>query len=200
MSDLLIATTNPAKLTELSNTIQAHLPHISILTLHDKKHLPEPIEDGKTFEENAKIKAQFYGNQTKLPTVADDGGIEIVALDGAPGVRSRRWPGYTASDKELIDFTLEKMKHIPKEKRQARLTTCVCFYDITQNVYHCQQASLEGYISTKPYSHYTQGYPYRALFIVKQYNIWYDELSSDQHNAINHRIKAVHKLIPYLSI
>jgi len=158
----------------------------------------EPIESGSTFEENARIKAQFYAGQTKIPTLADDGGLMIDALNGAPGVISRRWPGYEATDRELIDYALEKMKNIPKDERTAQLKTCVCFCNPTSNYLSCNEQSIDGMMAEKPTTYDTNGYPFRALFIVKKFNTFYDELSQDEHQEINHRLKAIQHLIPVI--
>ena len=199
MKKLLIATSNKSKKKEILHGLAPLIKiGVQLLTLDDVKIMGEPIESGSTFEENARIKAQFYAGQTRIPTLADDGGLMIDALNGAPGVISRRWPGYEATDRELIDFTLEKMKHIPKEKRSAQLKTCVCFYDPSTNHFVTHEQAISGLISEKPRTYETNGYPYRALIIVSQYNTFYDELTDQEHKQINHRLKAIRQLIPVI--
>lgn len=200
MKKLLIATSNKSKKKEIIHGL-ASLAKIGVqlLTLDDVKIMGEPIESGSTFEENAKIKAKFYASQAKIPTLADDGGLMIGALNGAPGVISRRWPGYEATDRELIDYALEKMKDIPKVERTAQLKTCVCFYNPASNYLSCNEQSIDGLMSEKPTTYDTNGYPFRALFIVKKFNKFYDELSQDEHQEINHRLKAIQHLIPIIS-
>lgn len=198
MKSLLIATTNPAKLIEIRDALQTLSPAITINTLNDVDQLEEPVEDGKTFLDNAKLKAKYYADATHSPTIADDGGLEIDALGGAPGVISRRWPGHVATDKELIDYALHQMKDIPEGKRTAKLTTCVCFYNPKTQQYHAQQESIEGYITQEARTYDTNGYPYRALFKVSKYNKFYDELSKEEHDDINHRVRAVTALLPII--
>lgn len=200
MNKLLIATSNKSKKKEILHGL-APLAKIGVqlLTLDDVTIIGEPIESGSTFEENAKIKAKFYASQVNIPTLADDGGLMIDALDGAPGVISRRWPGYEATDRELIDFALKQMNHTPKEKRSAQLKTCVCFYDQSTNHFATNEQIISGFISEKPRTYETNGYPYRALFIVSQYNKFYDELTTQEHNQINHRLKAIRQLIPVIT-
>ena len=111
MKKLLIATSNPGKKIEILKALEIIIKEFELLTLDNFPNITEPEETGKTFEENALIKAKYYALATNLPTIADDGGIMIDALNGEPGVRSRRWPGYTATDEELIQMTLEKMKY-----------------------------------------------------------------------------------------
>lgn len=195
MSQLLIATTNPAKREEISYGLKDLVNEgLKLLTLHDVTIKGEPVESAETFEGNAKIKAQFYGDQTGLPTLSDDGGLMIDALSGAPGVKSRRWPGYEATDKELIEYALKQMKDIPEGKRTAQLVTCVCLYEPESTQFSCEQEGIKGRINTEPLTWDTNGYPYRALFIVDEYNKFYDELTKEEHHEINHRLKALKRL------
>ena len=199
MNKLLIATSNEAKKIEMKHALLPLVEKgIALLTLDDFSIIGEPVESGGTFEENAKIKAQFYANQAKIPTLADDGGLMIDALNGAPGVMSRRWPGYEATDRELIDFALDKMKSIPKEKRTAQLRACICFYNPSTVEFVTNEQGIEGTISEKPTTYDTNGYPYRALFIVKKFNTFYDGLTPKEHQKINHRLKAIQQLIPVI--
>lgn len=193
---VLIATTNPAKLKEIRQGLTSlEKKGIKILTIKDLKIKEKPDESGKTFKENAKIKAKFYGNLTRLTTIADDGGLIIPYLNNEPGVKSRRWLGYDASDEELINHTLNKLKKLPKEKRVAYLETCLCFYFPQKNVFLFQQEKIKGYIAEKPSKKRIQGYPFRALFIVKRFNKYYDDLTEKEHQKVNHRLKAIKKIL-----
>ncbi len=195
MGKILIATSNNAKREEISYGLKDLVSQgLEILTLNDVRVEGEPIESGDTFEENAKIKALFYGKQVNMPVISDDGGLMIDALDGQPGVKSRRWPGYEATDKELIQYALDKMKHIPDENRTAQLITCVCLYLPHMKEYFCEQEGIEGMITREASTWDTNGYPYRALFVVKKYNKFYDDLTEEEHHHINHRLKALRKL------
>ncbi|MCA9371418.1 non-canonical purine NTP pyrophosphatase [Candidatus Woesebacteria bacterium] len=191
---ILIATTNPAKLAEIRKGLQTNLENSDILTLDDVTIKGKPAETGKTFEENAKIKAQFYGDQAHVPTIADDGGLMIDALHGEPGVKSRRWPGYEATDEELIDYALEKMQSVPEDERSATLSTCLCFYDPQKKTFLCEQEGIKGYIAQEPSGKETNGYPYRTLFVVKETGKYYDEMSND-HITMNHRLIALKRLV-----
>lgn len=195
MKKLLIATSNKAKFEEISKAIKKLTDNkIEILGLSDVDVSGDPVENGKTFEENAKIKAKFYGDQTNLPTLADDAGLEIDILNGEPGVKTRRWKGYEATDKELINFTLEKLKGIPFEKRTAKLTTCICLYFPKENKFHIERASINGKIATKPLNQKTNGYPFRVLFVIDGLNKFYGEITRKEHEKINHRLKAITSL------
>jgi len=198
MKQLLIATHNKAKLLEIMNVFSTFstLSVIDLSTLHISQ---EVNETAVTFKENARLKATFFANISNLPTLADDAGIEITFLKGEPGVRSRRWLGYEASDEELIRYTLSRLKGVERKERAARLTSCICVYIPELKRYIYQQESIEGYIAQKPSSNRVEGYPYRSVFIVDAFNKYYDELSPKEHDAMNHRVHALKKIIPQFS-
>ena len=201
MKKILIATTNRAKLEELIIGVNPLKNHgIKIYTLNDVGLKEKPEETGQTFCENAKIKAQFYAKKTNLSTIADDGGLIIPYLNNEPGVKSRRWLGYEATDKELIEYTLERLKNVPKEKRIAYLWVCLCFFDPISKKIFFEEENIKGYIAEKPSGRATFGYPFRALFIVEKFNKYYDELTEKEHQQINHRLIALKRLIKKIKI
>jgi len=201
MKKILIATTNKAKLEEIKNGLKPLLKQkIKLLTLTDVEVEKKIEESGKTFCENAKIKAEFYAKKTGLPTLADDGGLLIPYLNNEPGVKSRRWLGYEASDDKLINYTLERLKNVPKEKRKAYLQACLCFFDPKTEKILFEEEKIEGFIAEKPSGKATFGYPFRALFMVKKFNKYYDELSKKEHQQINHRLIALKRLIKKINI
>lgn len=195
MKKLLIATTNPAKQEEIAFGLQPLVQKgFHIVSLKDMGIAADVEETGTTFLENAQLKAEFYGNLAALPTIADDGGLMIDALNGEPGVKSRRWPGYEASDEELIQMTLDKMKDIPLENRTAQFKTVLYFYDPKNKAKFYEEGIIHGSIAEKPTDRPTNGYPYRALFIIKDLNKMYDELTEAEHHQVNHRLKALTRL------
>lgn len=195
MKRLLIGTTNKGKVDELVSVFKdLSAKGVELVTLENMLKLMKPEENGATFEENAKLKAKFYGNKTGLPALADDGGLLIDVLNGEPGVKSRRWPGHEATDQELIDYALEKLKGVPLEKRTARLETCLCFYDFDKQLFLTESEHIDGWIAETPSPVLTPGYPYRALFMVKQFNKFYDDLTPEEHTQVNHRLKAAQRL------
>ena len=199
MHKLLLATTNKAKQEEITFGLRPLVTKgIQIVSLRDFPNIEEPEEIGTTFEENAKLKAKYYAEKTGLPALADDGGLMIAALGGEPGVKSRRWPGYAATDLELIQYALDKMRHIPEDKRTAQLATCLAFYNPVSKQFSCEQESIDGFITMKPLTMETHGYPYRALFKVAKYNKFYDELTHEEHDAINHRLLAIKRLLHHI--
>lgn len=193
---LLLATHNQAKLEELKIGIKPLIKKgVKIVTLNDLNIKQNPKETGKSFEENAKLKAKFYGDLTGYPTIADDGGLIIPFLNNEPGVKSRRWLGYEANDEELITYTIKRLEGLPKEKRVAYLQVCLCFYNPSIKIYLCKQEKIKGYIAEKPSGKATNGYPFRALFIVDKYNKYYDKLTEEEHLKINHRLRAMRWLV-----
>ena len=196
MNKILIATHNRAKLTELKFGAKIlEKKGITIVSLDDLHIDTEPEETGHTFTENAVIKAKYYNQFSGLPTIADDGGLEIEILNGEPGVKSKRWVGHEGTDEELITYTLKRLAGLPKEKRAAYLTVCLCFFDQKTKINICEQEKIYGHIAEVPSGRPTHGYPFRALFIVDEFNKYYDELTPEEHNKINHRLKALKRLV-----
>ena len=196
MNQLLLATTNKAKLEELTLGAKPLINlGIEIITLNNLKISQEPEETGATFEENSQLKAQFYGNLTGLPTIADDGGLLIPYLNNEPGVKSSRWLKRVATDQELIEYTLLRLQNTTTTERTAYLKTCLCYYNPENKQFICETEKIKGKIAKKSSNRPTHGYPYRALFLVEEFQKYYDELTEKEHQQINHRIKALNRLI-----
>lgn len=195
MKSLLIATHNPAKLADIKLSLQKYFGNsLKIVSLEEQGIVDEPDETGKTLQENALLKAQYYAKRSGLAVIADDGGLSIDILGGQPGVKSRRWPGYAASDKELIAYALKKLEGIPYAQRSASLQMVLCFYDPATHKTIYETEKNEGHIAEKSSTRPTNGYPYRALFIVDKFNKYYDELSAEEHTQVNHRQIAMKRL------
>ena len=199
MSKLLIATTNPGKLAEFKQFL-ADMP-IEIVSLSDVSIHRKPEETGKTFEENAILKANFYQKLTGLPTLADDGGFEIDALSGAPGVNSHRWidPTRESSDEELITYTIKRLTGIPLDQRGAKLRLVLALVLSDGNT-HTVEAKIRGIVPLKPGTHRTEGFPYRSLLFLPEINKFYDKqlLTVAENEQYNHRKKAVEQLKPII--
>jgi XTP/dITP diphosphohydrolase len=174
------------------------LKNISFLFPQDIDITEEPVETGNTFEENARIKAEFYNEKSGIPSLGDDGGMEIPALNNEPGVTSRRWKGYEMTDEEIINYTLERMKKFKsKVKRTAYLTVTLAFTDGISTI--IRKKSVKGYIADEPCKKQTKGYPFRALFIVDNIGKYYEELTSEEHERYNHREKACKAILNLIS-
>jgi XTP/dITP diphosphohydrolase len=193
---ILIASGNPGKIAEIKIGLQKLKSFgIDILTLNDVKVGEyKPEENGKTFKDNAIIKAKFYAYLTRLPVVSDDGGLIIPYLNNEPGVKSKRWLGRDATDLELIEYTLYNLRGCTGSKRIAFLETCLCFYNPQTGKAIFETEKISGYISEVPFSKRTTGYPFRAVFIVDKFNKYYDELTEVEHQQVNHRLIALKRL------
>lgn len=199
MKKLLIGTTNTAKIKELTEGLQPlKSMGIGLVTLKDLQINQDVQESGKTFQENALIKAKTYAEISKLTTLGDDGGLTIDILNGEPGVYSKRWKGYEASDQELIDFTLQKLNGKTGNHRKAQMRLCLCVYDPNSSATFYSEGVIEGRIAEKPTTQAMQGFPFRALFIVDRFNKYYDELTQHEHDLVNHRLQALQRLIRQL--
>lgn len=193
MKKLLIATTNPGKVRELSEFLK-DLP-IELVSLANVGIDQDVEEDGKTYQENAEKKAKFYAKLSGLPAVADDGGLEIDALNGEPGIHSRRWLGYAATDKELVDHMIKVAKELPADNRKARFITVDCLALPSGEAY-CEEGTVDGIIAEKPLLKLLEGYPYRSFFYLPKVQKYYheSELTDEEMKQYNHRYMAIEKL------
>ncbi len=191
---LLIATRNESKIIEFNKYFSLYLPKLKLLSLSDFKIDSKPEENGKTFVENALIKARQYASASQCLTLADDGGFEIDALGGQPGVYSRRWPGYEATDQELIQMTLDKLRGVPPEKRTAKLRVVAVIVEPDGKVIAKEEGQTEGVIPETPGPLKMKGFPFRAVLFLPQFHKFYQDLTDEEHAKINHRQEIVRKL------
>lgn len=195
MQKLLIATTNQGKLLEYKTLLSGL--GVTLTSLKEEGISLDVEEDGKTFEENAVKKAKEYCAISNLPVLADDGGIEIDYLKGEPGVKSRRWPGYVASDQELIAMALTKLAGVEWEQRKAKLKVVIALAFPGDNKVYTAEGAKEGYIR-KNSLNFTAGYPFRSIFYVSEIGKTYSELTIEEEAKIAHRSEAIAKLLPIL--
>ncbi|MBU3978076.1 non-canonical purine NTP pyrophosphatase [Patescibacteria group bacterium] len=197
MKKLLIATTNKGKIKELREFL-SDLP-LQLLTLKDIGETSDVEEKGQTYEENSRIKALFYSKKSGLPAISDDGGLEIIALDGAPGVHSRRWLGYKATDEELIKHLSKVAKSLPDNKRDAYFRTVISLA-LPDGKTRSVSGEVKGVIAKKPLKNILKGYPYRSFFFLPEINKFYHEnqLSKEEQKLYNHRYKAIENLKPII--
>src|SRR3989344_5134845 len=197
MKKLLIATTNIGKVKELTQFL-SDLP-LQIVSLRDVGITDNVEETGNSYVENSKFKALFYAKKSGLPAVADDGGIEIVALDGAPGTKSRRWLGYEYTDEELIEYMKKGAKELPDNNRQAFFKTVITLA-LPDGKTWSIPGEVEEIIAKEPLLKISKGYPYRSFFFLPEISKYYfeSELTQDEQKRYNHRYKAVEKLKPVI--
>jgi XTP/dITP diphosphohydrolase len=192
--EILLATRNQKKKLELQELLDN--PGIRILTLEDIDHIPEIIEDGCTFEENAVKKARETAALSGYTCLADDSGLVVDALEGKPGIYSARFAGPEASDHENNEKLLDLLKDIEVGNRTARF---ICFIAIStpggevESVY----GTCEGRIALAPRG--KGGFGYDPLFIPAGYEESFGELPASIKNAISHRAQALKKCQPILA-
>jgi len=197
MKKLLIATNNPGKLKEYKELLK-DLP-LKLISLKNLGIKNKVNESGKTFEENAIKKAKFYSKLTGLTALADDGGLEIDYLKGEPGVKSRRWPGHKATDEELIDFALKRLRGVPWPKRKAQFRVIIALAIPGKEVL-ISEGKLKGIILTKPRGKLIPGYPFRPIFYLPKHRKSFSELSFKEEVKIGHRRKPIKKLLSFLKL
>lgn len=181
----VLASHNKKKLSELS----VILSDLGIEVVPLPNDAPEPAEDGKTFEENARIKAKSAYEFTGLPAIADDSGLEVDALGGAPGVYSARYcPG---SDQDRNQFLLKNMENVDECERQARFVCAICCI-LPDGQEINVRGECEGEILTE--LHGEGGFGYDPLFYVREYDCTFGELPQETKNRISHRGRALQKL------
>jgi len=191
---LLLATTNKGKIVEIGEVL-SDLPLV-IKTPADFGITDPPHEHGETYRDNAIIKAAYYHELTKIPTLADDSGIVVHALKDELGVQTRRWgAGADATDQEWIDFFLKRM-----DKEVNRKATFICslaYIDLVGET-HVFEGLCEGQITKTLEADYLPGLPISACFKPDGFPVVYSSMSIEQKNSTSHRGKAVLKLHDFL--
>lgn len=191
MQKLLLATTNPGKLREIIGILQG-VP-IEFLTLNDLAPIAEPEETGATFAENARLKARHYSKATGLVSVADDSGIEIDALDRAPGVHSARWHGTHYPTKFRKIQELFRDRGVPGST--ARFVCCVALAD-GDSILVETTGTVEGEIVAEPRG--SNGFGYDPIFYYPPFRCTLAELDREKKAQVSHRGKAFGALREYL--
>jgi len=194
---LVVATTNPGKIAEIRAMLDLD---VECTSLSDFPRIQKIKEDGATFAENARKKAVGYAKATGLWTLADDSGLVVDALSGAPGVNSARFSGQRSSDRRLTDIRnmeklLKLLEGVPEQKRTARFVCCLCLAS-EEKVLIETEAVLEGLITERPRGE--NGFGYDPIFFVPGLQKTVAELSSAEKNAISHRGNAIRQLRPPL--
>jgi len=195
---IVIATTNPGKISELEAMLGVNF---ELLGLADFEGLSEIEEDGLTFAENALKKAAGYAKATGCWTIADDSGLVIDSLGGAPGVKSARFSGEKAENRTLLDHknmarVLKLLEGVPKEKRTARFVCCLCLASPVKILIQTQ-GTLEGFITEKEVGE--NGFGYDPIFFVPHLNKTVAQLTREDKNAISHRGNTIRRLKPLLN-
>ena len=160
---------------------------IKLKNLNDYSRYPEVVEDGKTFEENARKKALAYFKYSGVPTFADDSGLVVPALNGEPGVFSARYAGEKANYADNNRLLIERIRNIPKDKRAGKFVCTICYID--ENYEEIISGSSAGIILDQLRG--AEGFGYDPLFYVPELGKTFAELSMEEKNQISHRGRAM---------
>lgn len=196
MDKLLIATNNPGKLREYEELLAGAALPLEITYPAQEGIDLEVVESGETFEENAILKAQAYASASGLPTLADDSGLEVDALDGAPGVLSARYAGPETSDADRYRKLLAALEHVPPVRRSARFR-CVIAVALPDGHLETAEGRCEGLIGYEPRGEH--GFGYDPVFIVAGTGgKTMAQLPPEVKNKISHRARAFEAAVPIL--
>jgi XTP/dITP diphosphohydrolase len=190
---LLVATTNAGKLREIRELLGD--PAIDLLTLHDLPPVNAPEEIGSTFEENARIKAAFYGQRSPHLAVAEDSGLVIDALDGEPGIRSARYLGEEATYAERFNAIFREMASRPERGRRARFVCALALAEGDRILFETR-GTIEGEIAQAPAGE--GGFGYDPIFFFPPYGRTLAEVSRQDKLLVAHRGKAFRQLAEWL--
>ena len=186
---IVLASKNRGKIRELNALLEGM--GIELLSLYDFLDAPEIEEDGTSFFENSLKKARAVSEYTGMAVIADDSGLEVDALGGAPGIHSARYSGIGATDEKNIAKLLAEMESVPDGKREASFRCALVLYG-TNGEYEAFEGELRGVISRKPSG--TAGFGYDPIFVVPDYGMTVAELDPATKNKISHRGKAFARL------
>ena len=185
---IIIGTQNQDKLKELQNGLEDL--NLNLISLKEFPKIEEIIEDGETLKENALIKARYVFNYTGIPTISDDTGLEVDALNGAPGVFTARFAGENCSYDDNVNKMLKEMQSIPIKKRQAKFRTVMAF--VSKNMELTTEGSVEGIIALDKKG--LAGFGYDPIFYVQDKGKTFAEMSTEEKNIISHRGRAIMSL------
>lgn len=187
--EILVATHNLHKKEEIQQILgqKYQITSLTDYNIHD-----EIIEDGKTFAENALIKAKFCFEKTGKPSLGDDSGLVVASLDGRPGIYSARYAGDHDFGKN-IQKVLEEMNGI--EQREAYFITVLCLYDETG--VHYFEGKVFGHLSQEVFGE--KGFGYDPIFIPKGHEISFAQMPAEQKNAMSHRKEALDQFLGFLN-
>lgn len=189
--DLVLATQNGHKIREIRSLLKP-LKHFDVYSLLDFPDYVPPEETGETFEANAQLKALHAARALGKWTLADDSGLIVPALEGAPGIYSARYASEKASDKDNRKKLLKEMEGLDEERRSAYFECCIALAS-PQGIQKVTKGHCEGTIAEKERG--GNGFGYDPLFIKYDYNQTFAELGEEVKNQVSHRTKALEKIL-----
>jgi XTP/dITP diphosphohydrolase len=195
---VLLATRNGHKLQELQRILDAMVPpvELDVIGLGDVETFEEVPESGATFVDNAFIKAREACRRTGLPSIADDSGITVDALNGMPGILSARWAGAGRSDQANLELLLEQLADTPEERLGAAFV-CAAVLVMPDGTEHAIEREMRGRLIRAPRG--ANGFGYDPIFVPDGYDRTSAELSLQEKDAISHRGQAMRALAPLIA-
>ncbi len=187
MRRLLLATRNEGKLTELRRILGDAKLDVELVGTDAFPDLPDVVESGRTFAENASLKARTAANLTGVPTVADDSGLCVDILGGMPGIFSARWAGRHGDDRANLDLLLAQLADIGEEHRCAAFV-CAAAVALPGGEVHIVEGRLAGQVLRAPRGE--GGFGYDPIFLAEGHTRTTAEMTGEQKDAISHRGKA----------
>ena len=194
MPSLLLGTRNPGKVKEITSILEDS--GWSFSSLQEFENVESSEENGETYSDNAIVKARFYAAATGMHALADDSGLEVEALAGAPGVLSARYAGENASDAERRELLLSELAKLEDNDRRARFVSVVAIASPDGKILNVSEGICEGIITSVPRG--TGGFGYDPLFIPHGYGQTFAELPENVKNSISHRARALMKTNEFL--
>ena len=197
---VVLATRNAAKLTELARILQASRVQVALATLAEFPGAPEVAETGRTFEQNALLKARSAAQFTGLPAVADDSGLCVDALNGMPGVLSARWSGRHGDDQANLALVLAQLTDVAAEDRGAYFACAAALVlpgASAEDGERVVEGRLYGRLATAPRG--TNGFGYDPIFLPASSDITTAEMQPADKDAISHRGRALRALAPVIA-
>lgn len=185
---ILIASTNRHKVEEIKKIVR--FPGINIISLENYKDIPEAIENGKTFRDNALIKAKHYYQHLQIPVIADDSGLVVPALNGEPGIHSARYAGEQSAYDKNNALLLSRMELLRDEKRFAFFICIVVFYDGKNVIF--SEGRAKGMIINQLKGE--GGFGYDPLFYYPEAGKTFAEMELKEKNLVSHRSRALQGL------
>ena len=202
MPEVFLASRNAKKLAEMQRILGEALPDLEVLGLDDVVEYAEPVEDQPDFEGNALLKARAGHRATGLPTLADDSGLCVDALNGMPGVLSARWSGRPRSDDRNNQLLLEQLSDVPDERRGAEFRCCVAFVRTGPDgavVERVVDGAMRGRVIRELRG--TGGFGYDVVFVPDEQDgsLTSAEMTAEEKDRISHRGRSLRKIAPIVA-
>jgi XTP/dITP diphosphohydrolase len=197
---VFLASANAKKILEMQRILAEHVPGVEVLGIGDVEGYVEPVEDEPTFEGNALLKARAGVAATGLPSVADDSGLCVDALNGMPGVLSARWAGRDKSDTRNNELLLDQLHDVPDERRGAHFA-CAVAWVLPDGRERVVEGRMDGRIIREQRG--SGGFGYDVVFVAVEHDtedLTSAELGPGEKDRISHRGRALRELAPYVAL